>query len=133
MLEVLKNKNMREVIVVVTRYFGGIKLGAGGLVRAYSSAVAEALSQEKLCQCVHSQIVQIQCSYDNFTLLKTCLQRFTCTILQIEYQNEIILTVAMPLLDSAANLKQLNNLLLGKLNYKFKKTDYIVYSQKKEK
>ncbi len=50
MLEVLKTNGLREVAVVVTRYFGGIKLGAGGLVRAYSGCVAENLnSAEKVC------------------------------------------------------------------------------------
>jgi len=44
MLEVLKQQSLVGVAVVVTRYFGGIKLGAGGLVRAYSSSVADALN-----------------------------------------------------------------------------------------
>jgi uncharacterized YigZ family protein len=43
MLEVLRRRDLTDVVAVVTRYFGGIKLGAGGLVRAYSSAVSEAL------------------------------------------------------------------------------------------
>ena len=43
MLEVLRRRELTDVVAVVTRYFGGIKLGAGGLVRAYSSAVSEAL------------------------------------------------------------------------------------------
>ncbi|WP_307358105.1 IMPACT family protein [Microbacterium murale] len=43
MLEVLLRRELTDVVVVVTRYFGGVKLGAGGLVRAYSSAVSEAL------------------------------------------------------------------------------------------
>lgn len=43
MLEVLLRREITDVVVIVTRYFGGIKLGAGGLVRAYSSAVSEAL------------------------------------------------------------------------------------------
>ncbi|MDE7453444.1 MAG: YigZ family protein, partial [Clostridia bacterium] len=45
MLEVLKSNKLFEVAVVVTRYFGGIKLGAGGLVRAYSGCVAENLNK----------------------------------------------------------------------------------------
>ena len=45
MLEVIKNKKLFETAVVVTRYFGGIKLGAGGLVRAYSGCVAENLDK----------------------------------------------------------------------------------------
>lgn len=43
MLEVLKKRGLKDVVVVVTRYFGGIKLGAGGLIRAYGSAVSEGL------------------------------------------------------------------------------------------
>ena len=43
MLEVLKQRQLQNIIVIVTRYFGGTKLGAGGLVRAYSSAVSEGL------------------------------------------------------------------------------------------
>ena len=43
MLEVLRRRGLTDLVVVVTRYFGGVKLGAGGLVRAYSSAVSEAL------------------------------------------------------------------------------------------
>lgn len=43
MLEVLRRRELTDVVAVVTRWFGGIKLGAGGLVRAYSSAVSEAL------------------------------------------------------------------------------------------
>ncbi|MGP6172309.1 IMPACT family protein [Microbacterium sp. A196] len=48
MLEVLRRRELTDVVAVVTRYFGGIKLGAGGLVRAYSSAVSEALDLAEL-------------------------------------------------------------------------------------
>lgn len=48
MLEVLRRRELTDVVAVVTRYFGGIKLGAGGLVRAYSSAVSEALDRAAL-------------------------------------------------------------------------------------
>jgi len=45
MLNVLQHSNLGNTVVVVTRYFGGIKLGAGGLVRAYTQSVSSALSQ----------------------------------------------------------------------------------------
>ncbi|WP_226534022.1 YigZ family protein [Microbacterium paraoxydans] len=48
MLEVLRRRDLTDVVAVVTRYFGGVKLGAGGLVRAYSSAVSEALDRTAL-------------------------------------------------------------------------------------
>lgn len=48
MLEVLRRRDLTDIVAVVTRYFGGVKLGAGGLVRAYSSAVSEALDRSSL-------------------------------------------------------------------------------------
>ena len=48
MLEVLRRRELTDVVAVVTRYFGGVKLGAGGLIRAYSGAVAETLDRATL-------------------------------------------------------------------------------------
>jgi uncharacterized YigZ family protein len=48
MLEVLRHRHLTDIVAVVTRYFGGVLLGAGGLVRAYSSAVSEALDQARV-------------------------------------------------------------------------------------
>lgn len=61
MLEVLKKKGLKDTVVVVTRYFGGIKLGAGGLVRAYGKAVSEGLTsigivERKLMRIMHTTI-----------------------------------------------------------------------------
>jgi uncharacterized YigZ family protein len=48
MLEVLRRRDLTDVVAVVTRYFGGVKLGAGGLVRAYSTSVSEALDRAQV-------------------------------------------------------------------------------------
>lgn len=50
MLDVLMHHDMQDILVIVVRYFGGIKLGTGGLVRAYSSSVSQALEQSVLVQ-----------------------------------------------------------------------------------
>ena len=50
MLNVLKMQNLTNIIAIVTRYFGGIKLGAGGLTRAYSQAVADALKEANIVE-----------------------------------------------------------------------------------
>ena len=50
MLEVLKKRELHNLVAVVTRYFGGIKLGAGGLIRAYGRSVSEAIDQAGLAQ-----------------------------------------------------------------------------------
>ena len=63
MLEVLKVKELRNVIAVVTRYFGGTKLGAGGLIRAYSQSVSSALEEIGLVKGVLKQALIISLDY----------------------------------------------------------------------
>lgn len=60
-LEVLKKKHLKDTVVVVTRYFGGIKLGAGGLIRAYGKATSEGINatgivERKLMHIMHTKI-----------------------------------------------------------------------------
>jgi uncharacterized YigZ family protein len=61
MLEVLKKKDLKDTVIVVTRYFGGIKLGAGGLIRAYGKATSEGIKatgvvERKLMRVMHTKI-----------------------------------------------------------------------------
>lgn len=63
MLNVLDKWNMREVAVVVTRYYGGVKLGTGGLIRAYSGSVVDALSAMELVEFVQMVGVMAQMHY----------------------------------------------------------------------
>ena len=63
MLEVLKNEDLRDTVLVVTRYFGGIKLGAGGLVRAYTKAAKAALEAAGIVTRVLHQVVQVSIDY----------------------------------------------------------------------
>ena len=65
-LNVLKNKGFYNVAVVVTRYFGGVKLGAGGLVRAYSDACAGACQNAKITRCIECTLYGVDFSYENY-------------------------------------------------------------------
>lgn len=133
-LEVLKNKKIYQVVAVVTRYFGGVKLGVGGLVRAYTSTVADALTEDKLCQCIQSQIIEIQnMQYEYFATLKTVLQQENCAICNVLYTDTITLKVALPLEKYTEILERINNILCGRLQYILREIDYLPYSQKKEK
>lgn len=65
MLEVLKKQELINVVAVVTRYFGGTKLGAGGLIRAYSRSVSHALAEIGLVEGKLQQEIQLTISYPN--------------------------------------------------------------------
>ncbi|WP_284036330.1 YigZ family protein [Neobacillus sp. 114] len=62
-LEVLKKRQLKDTVVVVTRYFGGIKLGAGGLIRAYGKATSEGLDAIGVVERRLVQIIQVKINY----------------------------------------------------------------------
>ena len=64
-LNVLEKENITNVLAIVVRYFGGIKLGAGGLVRAYSKAVREAIKNSKLIKLVNGKKIEINFNYSD--------------------------------------------------------------------
>ena len=66
MLGVLENNNLTNVCVVVTRYFGGIKLGAGGLIRAYAGSVALAVKEIGIIEIKEQAGIDIQMSYAQY-------------------------------------------------------------------
>ena len=66
MLGVLENHNLTNVCVVVTRYFGGIKLGAGGLIRAYAGSVALAVKEIGIIEIKEQADIAIQMSYAQY-------------------------------------------------------------------
>jgi uncharacterized YigZ family protein len=112
MLDVLRAQNLRQTAVVVTRYFGGIKLGAGGLVRAYSGSVAENLSAAKrVCyqMCVQSKYIV------SYPLVDTILRFFgenDCNVLSTDYLNEVTFTVAI----KKENEQAFNLAIINRLN-----------------
>jgi uncharacterized YigZ family protein len=65
MLEVLRRREVTDTLVIVTRYFGGIMLGAGGLIRAYSGAVSEALDTIGIVERVPLSVVNVTANYDD--------------------------------------------------------------------
>ena len=66
MLGVLENHNLTNICVVVTRYFGGIKLGAGGLIRAYAGSVALAVKEIGIIEIKEQAGIAIQMSYTQY-------------------------------------------------------------------
>ena len=65
MLNVLEMNELDHVLAVVTRYFGGTKLGAGGLVRAYTGSVTEALDKTSIIELSRGKLIKIEFTYDN--------------------------------------------------------------------
>lgn len=75
MLEVLKKRGVVRAAVVVTRYFGGIKLGAGGLVAAYTDSVTEVLDAAGIRRMTECAEVTVECDYSDHSAIESALTR----------------------------------------------------------
>lgn len=75
MLEVLRKKGVVKAAVVVTRYFGGIKLGAGGLVAAYTDSVSEVLDAAGIRRMTECAEVTVECDYSDHSAIESALTR----------------------------------------------------------
>lgn len=75
MLEVLRKKGIVKAAVVVTRYFGGIKLGAGGLVAAYTNSVSEVLDAAGIRRMTECAEVTVECGYSDHSAIESALTR----------------------------------------------------------
>lgn len=95
MLEVLKKNQLQNTLAIVTRYFGGIKLGAGGLIRAYSTSVSEALKEIGIVQGKLQQLLDITIDYHQLGKLQNYLENEQISIQEIDYLEQITVKVAI--------------------------------------
>jgi len=95
MLSVLQHKKIGEIVVVVSRYFGGTKLGTGGLVRAYSSSVQQALEKLPLEYCVAVKSVQISFDYQYENSVRQILNKFHVHIKDSAYSDNVVMKIGV--------------------------------------
>lgn len=93
-LEVLKHHDLTDVLCVVTRYFGGIKLGAGGLIRAYTNSVSHALSETDFLLKEKRSIAEIELPYALYDTFSYQLKDHI-TIIDQQFAVDIKLTVIL--------------------------------------
>ncbi|KSZ58649.1 IMPACT family member yigz [Rhodococcus pyridinivorans KG-16] len=94
MLQVLHHRDLVNVAVVVTRWFGGIKLGAGGLVRAYSGAVATALDEAPLVERRQQEKFTLAIDHGEAGRVEAELRGRGVVVLDVAYADRVVLTVA---------------------------------------
>ncbi|WHY76909.1 YigZ family protein [Neobacillus sp. WH10] len=84
-LEVLKKRKLKDTVVVITRYFGGIKLGAGGLIRAYGKATSESLDTVGIVERKLTQIIHVKMDYTWLGKIEKELRASEYKIKEIHY------------------------------------------------
>ena len=118
-LKALQLMKLKNVTAVVTRYFGGIKLGAGGLIRAYSNSVTKAVEAIGVVKRVQQQGVKFQVDYKKFDEIQHYLNQQKILIDNIDYGVSVTITIYI----DEGKLKgleiDLTNILSGKVQFIF--------------
>lgn len=116
MLNILKKNNLCNVVVVVTRYFGGILLGTGGLVRAYSDVTLKVIDEaSKVNICVGKEI-EVKLDYSNMESFKYYCRKNLINITNIQYENEIVCLLELD--DVSSFIKDIEKRKVNILEYK---------------
>lgn len=92
-LTILKRNGLCNIVVVVTRYFGGILLGTGGLVRAYSEATLKVLENSKIIQMQSGQELKVEVEYKDVETFKYFCRNNMVRIIQEDYKNNVEFTI----------------------------------------
>ena len=90
MLNILKKENLCNVLVVVTRYFGGILLGTGGLVRAYSQSTQNVIEKSNIIVKKEGYIAKIEVEYKELEKLKYFCKKKEINIINVDYLENVI-------------------------------------------
>ncbi|AVJ15875.1 IMPACT family protein [Serratia rhizosphaerae] len=111
----LMGSGVGEITAVVVRYYGGIKLGTGGLVKAYGSGVQQALKLLPLVSKVPQLEYTLQCDYAQLALVENLLQQMEGRILHGEYGADVVLHLALPATETETFGNKLRDLSRGNL------------------
>ena len=125
MLKVLLEQKLSNVLIIVTRYFGGTLLGTGGLVRAYSGALIDALQKVEYIKKQDGYVAEFEVNYDNFEQFKYFCNKNSIKITNIEYKENIKLFVEICRKTEEEFTKNGNREKINIINHKIVSEKYV--------
>lgn len=125
MLEVLRRLELKNVAVVVTRYFGGIKLGAGGLIRAYSSVTSETINHIGIVKGELMQGLSLTIEYPLLGKVENVVRKPPYIVDHIDYLERVNLSIYVPINEVEAAKDELINLTNNQIDIELTDKKYI--------
>ena len=113
-LDTIRKEGLVDVLVVVTRYFGGTLLGTGGLVRAYTQATQAALEEAQVATMTLMSVLEIRTDYNAIGKIKYMFTQADTLIMGEEYGVDVAVTIAVPVLEKEAVQKKIIEATNGK-------------------
>ena len=121
-LDTIKGSGISNVIVIVVRYFGGVLLGTGGLVRAYTEAAQEALANADTKTICLSNFYDITLEYADADKIKYILDNTDEVICSIDYSDKVLMHVTVPERTADMLIRQISEKTAGRAEIKYLKT-----------
>jgi len=115
MLDVLRHQDLEGVLATVVRYFGGVKLGAGGLVRAYTDSVAQALLQAQKIPIIKQQRLRCTAPYALEGMVRRELDAAGARLDEVEHGDAVRFDFSLPVQDAAPLRAKLDNAGHGRI------------------
>lgn len=125
MLEVLKMRELKNTVVVVTRYFGGIKLGAGGLIRAYSSATSEGIDAVGVVKRTLMQVIYATYDYTHHGKIENAIQTSPYKQKEANYLEKVELGVYVESGKKEEFIEWMTNLTNGEATFRTGDVEYL--------
>jgi uncharacterized YigZ family protein len=114
--QAIEAKKLTNVVVVVTRYFGGTKLGTGGLIRAYHAAALAALDQASIIKQYPQLLLGLDFSYPLTHAIHQILAKFNAQVIESRFDEVVHYLIQFKALDETNFTHELNNITGGKIN-----------------
>ena len=121
MINVLRKNELHNITAIVTRYFGGIKLGAGGLVRAYSKSVMEAISEAEIVEIEEYDVYGIDFEYSDIKVVDSEVRNNHLEVIDKNYSDKVNYNVVSP---TNQNIVQIFEKYNGKVSVEFKNKQF---------
>jgi len=109
-MNLLQHKNVGDTMLIVVRYFGGIKLGAGGLTRAYSQTAQMVMSLLPIQTLVPIKSLSIQCNYADEQKIRHWLAHHQGAVIAVEYLSSLTIHITLPEVEYQGFLNQVQSL-----------------------
>lgn len=116
MLEVVKGSGYENILVAVVRYFGGIKLGTGGLVKAYTEITQLVIKNIEVEEYIEKELFELVVPYPVYESIKKLVAYYKCTLIREDFHTDIVLELEIPK-DSVNEItRDITDISKGKLN-----------------
>ena len=128
-LEVLKKQKLKDTVIVVTRYFGGIKLGGGGLIRAYGKSATEAIAASGIVERRLHDLVKVSIDYNWLGKIENEVRQSDYPLKEIQYAEGVDVFVFVPVEKRDEFIDWMNEMTNGQAEINFQEKVFLEFKK----